>query len=121
MNMKIIQLAFLEHICLCLSVCHLQIVTAYLTLIHREVTVFGSLGIPLAGPIRPQGGLPVQPASAVSSDEPLMTGEAEPFELGAISQITVIKLLCLRVTLEQRHVHIHVSPSISAPVLSFPS
>lgn len=60
------------------------------------------------------GGLPVQPASAVSGDEPLMTGEAEPFRLGAISRITVIRLLCLKVTAVQRHVHIKVLPSISA-------
>lgn len=41
--------------CQCLSMCHLQTVTAYLMLICREVTVFGSLGIPVAGPIRPRG------------------------------------------------------------------
>lgn len=37
------------------SICQLQIVTAYLTPICREVTVFGLHGIPLAGPIRPRG------------------------------------------------------------------
>lgn len=62
------------------------------------MTVFGSLGIPVKGPNQAPGGLPVQPASAVSSDELLMTREAEPFRLGAISQITVIRLVCLKVT-----------------------
>lgn len=62
------------------------------------------------------GVLPVQPASAVSSDEPLMTEEAEPFRHGAISQITVIRLLRLKVTAEPRHVHIKVLPSFSADV-----
>lgn len=38
----------------------------------REVTVSGSLGIPVAGPIRPQGSTG---AAAVSGDEPLLTGE----------------------------------------------
>lgn len=59
-----------------------------------------------------RGVLPVQPASAGSSDEPLMTGEAEPFRLAAISQITVITLLCLMVTAEQRHTHIKVLSSV---------
>ena len=37
------------------SMCHLQTVTACLMLICTGVTVFGSLGIPVAGPIRPRG------------------------------------------------------------------
>lgn len=41
-----------------------------------------------------------------------MTGEAEPFRLAAISQITVITLLCLMVTAEQRHTHIKVLSSV---------